>query len=77
MGSVSKYFSSIENRIGTKFFQEIFFGCSDQKSGFRARKVAMMGSVSKRVSRPKNTRGEKKFTPEIFGLKSALESVPD
>ena len=37
----------------------------------------MMGSVSKRVSRPKKTTGEKKFTPKIFGLKSALESVPD
>ena len=60
-----------------EIFSGIFFGCPDQKSGFRARKVAMMGSVSKHVSRPKNTRGEKKFTPEIFGLESALESVPD
>ena len=67
MGSVSKYFSSLENRTGTKFFLEIFFfGCPDQKSGFRARKVAMMGSVSKRVSRPNNTRGEKKILPPKF-----------
>src|SRR3954471_7536458 len=54
------------------FFFAFFFGCPDQKSGFRARKVAMMGSVSKRVSRPKKTMGENFFYPRIFGLKSAL-----
>ena len=67
MGSVSKYFSSLENRTGTKFFPEIFFfRLSGSKSGFRSRKVAMMGSVSKRVSRPNNTRGEKKIYPRNF-----------
>ena len=80
MASGSKLFPRTKNRIGTKFFVDtFFFFCSG--AGLRrpkkCEKITMMARVSKLFKKPNKTIGKKNFTPRNFGLKSALESVPD
>jgi hypothetical protein len=78
MGSVSKYFSSLENRTGTKFFPEFFFSAVRIKNLDFGHEKLLWWEVSQNAFLDLTILGAKKnFTPEIFRPKSALKSVPD
>ena len=78
MGSVSKYFSSLENRTGTKFIPKFFFSAVRIKNLDFGYEKLLWWKVSQNTFLDLTILGAKKnFTPEIFRPKSALKSVPD